>query len=245
MLLVDHLKRYEEGEAALRESVLHDRTRAHVWFKLGQVVGLHLGRYKEAEVACREMLTLAPDSIYGWLMLGRLLVCSLGRPAEGEAAFEKAVALAPEDAYVWNAIAWSRYIRGDLSDASLEAARTAVRLEGKVPSYVHTLSTILVTRGEWAEAEPYVRQFIAGDVDFLNECWSDILRFFAEAVVRGFHAEARALLVSMGLEERWEPLVRGLEVVARGTQLMGAYAPEMREAVRLVLRQIAPGVLEE
>jgi hypothetical protein len=81
---------------------------------------------------------------------------------------------------------------------------------------------------------------------FIDQNWRSVLAFFLGAVARGFTTNARALLASIGTSERWEPLDRALEVVERDdASILDRMAPEMREAVRLVLAQIAPKMIEE
>ncbi|MBL4685204.1 MAG: ATP-binding protein, partial [Nannocystaceae bacterium] len=104
-----------------------------------------------------------------------------------------------------------------------------------------TLATILVARGEWEEARPWAAQFLSTDDQFLTEVWISVLAFFRETVSSGFASEARELLREVGARERWEPLDRALDLLARhDLPAIGRLAPEMRTAVRLVLAAIAP-----
>jgi DNA-binding MarR family transcriptional regulator/GTPase SAR1 family protein len=128
----------------------------------------------------------------------------------------------------------------DLEEAA-NAAKRATAAGDKTP-FNNMLATILVARGNWNEAEPWARRFIGSeDDDFLIHTWFDILRFFAEAVRHGFVREARGLLASVGVAERWEPLDRALEIIENGDpDVLGCLSPEMREAVLLVLAKISP-----
>lgn len=242
--VLKHLERPAEAEQAYREALKLDPTEPWYWADLATILHFHLERFIEAEQAYREALARRPNMTSWWHTLGRLLQDKLGRSDEAEGAFREAVTWAPENAVSWNSLAWNLYTRGKELTEAVAAARTAGDLDSS-PYIAHTVATVLVASGEWAQAEPWARRFIGADAEFLDETWPDVLRFFAEAVTHGFHAEARALLVETGLGERWEPMVRALEVVARGVQQLGALAPEMREAVRLVLVRIAPDLLAE
>lgn len=158
---------------------------------------------------------------------------------EAIAASRESIARTPEDAASWNDLAWNLYLRGEDLKEAVTAAHMAVLL-GPSPRVAYTYATVLVASGEWAEARPWARQFLDAYAAALDERWADVLRFFAEAVARGAHRGAHRLLEDAGLADRWEPLLRALEVVARGNQQLEALAPEMREAVRLTLRWIAP-----
>ena len=235
--------RYSEAEIAYRETLKRDSTRVDILRALGHLLHRRLGRFEEAEVLYQEALAREPQYARWWMLLGELRAEQMRLPIEAGVAYREAVVVDPGYAEGWNSLAWFLYRHKGPLDEALKAAETAVALEVDSPHNIHTLSTIFVARGDWKAAEPYARQFISASQEVLDEIWADVLQFFVEVVAQGFYKEAQALLVSMGLEERWEPLVRGLEVVARGAQLLGTFAPEMREAVRLVLERIAPDVL--
>jgi tetratricopeptide (TPR) repeat protein len=235
--------KYEAAGVAFRRAVDLDPVPADGWLQLGVTLGLQPGCYGAAEVALREAISRGHKSVQTWTFLGALLR-EQGRFEAAVAAFREAVAIDPKASEGWNGLAYSLYCgRMGLEEAS-QAASVAIRLNGSDVNHAHTLATILMARGEWGAAEPYARQFIEGDAEFHDAMWGEILRFFAEAILHGFHNEARAMLVSMGLAERWMPLVHALDVAARGPQLLGTFAPEMREAIRLVLERVAPTALE-
>lgn len=236
--------RDDEAEHAFREAIARDASVPEYWENLAQVLHHRLGFYEDAEAAYREAISRGAKRATAWDGLGRLLQTHLGRDSDAESAYREATVSDPTYADGWNNLAWTLYVRHGATQEAVESARTAVCLD---PSdyKAHTVATILVAGGAWSEALPWTRQFLSANAAFLDEIWSDVLRFFAEAVTHGFHVESRTLLASLDVAERWEPLVRALEVVERGVQLLGALAPEMREAVRLVLQRIAPGVLDE
>lgn len=100
---------------------------------------------------------------------------------------------------------------------------------------------------DWPDAlEWFVLAFTGRHIRFLGENWDQVLIFFFLAVHRGFVAEARELVEKIGASERWETLDHALAIVAHGdSTALGGLAPEMREAVRLVLARISPRTLEE
>lgn len=121
-----------------------------------------------------------------------------------------------------------------------------IALNNKTPDCwsLSVLSLILVARGKWNKAVTYVTQLV-GDYGHRQDAgWLERDAFFAEVVKHRFIPQARALLAELALNERWEPLDRALELVeADEPAQLTAIAPEMREAVRLVLTRIAPDFL--
>ncbi|MEM9457425.1 MAG: AAA family ATPase [Myxococcota bacterium] len=106
------------------------------------------------------------------------------------------------------------------------------------------LSLILVARGNWNDAVTYARELLNKYSHHQDYGWFERDMFFAEAVKHQFIPQARALLFEFALDERWEPLDRALALIeADDPAQLAAIAPEMREAVRLVLSRIAPDFL--
>lgn len=69
----------------------------------------------------------------------------------------------------------------------------------------------------------------------------DVLRYVVEAMRHGALDEARTLLASGDAGEHWAPLHHALAVLEHGdASPLQRLAPEMREAVRLVLERISP-----
>jgi len=110
----------------------------------------------------------------------------------------------------------------------------------------HTLANLLVARDEWNEARPHAKRLLGAPDTYLAHYWPDILRFFNEVVEHGFITEARNLLAELDRSARWEPLDRALALLEHDDlESLGRLAPEMRDAVELVLAKIAPKALEE
>ncbi|MFZ4526368.1 MAG: AAA family ATPase, partial [Chlorobium sp.] len=72
-LLHVNLGRYEEAEAAYRQSIALDEKYAFLWNGLGSLLAEHLGRYEEAEAAYRQAITLDEKDAASWTRLGVLL----------------------------------------------------------------------------------------------------------------------------------------------------------------------------
>lgn len=108
-------------------------------------------------------------------------------------------------------------------------------------------ASIFLAAADWPKAAQWLAFALAEPhTKFINDNWSPTLDFFKFAVQTGFTREARALLVSIGTNERWEPLDRALQILEQeDTGALDRFAPEMREAVRLVLARISPQTLEE
>ena len=188
----------------------------------------------------------------GLVLLGDFWRGQLRRYDAAERAYRKAIELDPQSPDgAWLGLARTLYLkRQNLEEAAL-AARRELGVGGFLTfsSFLapFVLATISVALGDWPQAESIVRRFIEGQPERIqDEYWSVILEFFSEAVQRGFCARAREILVSAGINARWEPLDHALEVLEDGDPTrLDRLAPEMREAVRLVLVRISPHTLEE
>ncbi|MCB2263479.1 MAG: tetratricopeptide repeat protein, partial [Candidatus Thiosymbion ectosymbiont of Robbea hypermnestra] len=101
-LLMQHLGRYEEAEAAFRQAIELDPKYALPWNNLGILLKNHLDRHQEAEAAYRQAIELNPKDADPWYNLGILLKNHLDRHEEAEAAYRQAIGLAPQDAHPWN-----------------------------------------------------------------------------------------------------------------------------------------------
>lgn len=88
-------KRWHDSEAALREAIRLDSTKAEPFVNLGNLLS-DQNRSREAEVAYRKAVALDRSSASAQYNLG-LLLAQTGRPAEAEAALRRAVELAPDD----------------------------------------------------------------------------------------------------------------------------------------------------
>lgn len=97
ILLADHLKRYEEAEAAYRHAIELDPTYAWPWNNLGILLADPLKRYEEAEAAFRRAIELDPAFGSPWNGLGVLLQGPLKRHEEAEAAYRRAIELDPAE----------------------------------------------------------------------------------------------------------------------------------------------------
>lgn len=129
----------------------------------------------------------------------------------------------------------------------LDPAEENPRFSERHTPNVHALIIDSMAQGNWSIAEQWITELARATEDgFLSSLWTGTLEIFAEIVKRNLVSEARALLTSVGVAERWEPLVRALEIVEdQDLASLERLAPEMREAVRLVLARISPQILEE
>lgn len=98
-LLHERLGRYEEAEAAYRQSIALDEKDSAPWNNLGNLLQDHFGRYEEAEVAYRQAIALDEKFPPPWVGLGSLLQDHFGLYAEAEAAYRQAIALDKDDPY--------------------------------------------------------------------------------------------------------------------------------------------------
>jgi tetratricopeptide (TPR) repeat protein len=88
-------RRWHDAEAALREAIQLDSTKAPPFVNLGNLLS-DQNRTGEAEAAYRKAVLLDAQSAGAQYNLG-LLLAQTGRAAEAEAALRRAVELAPDD----------------------------------------------------------------------------------------------------------------------------------------------------
>lgn len=243
-LLHYRLKRHEDAEAAYRMALTHTPQLASAWDGLADLLHYDLGRHDEAESAYREAITRSPKWAKPWNNLGRLLGNHLERGKEAGDCYRQAVELAPTSADLRNDLAWHLFVTDGDVDEAIQLGRSAVEADSNDPYKTHTLACILTRTGNWPEAEPLARRFIAADEAYHTKTWTQELLFFAEAIKQGFASQARQLLSDLNRTERWQPLDLALQVAEAGsTDVLRRVAPEMRQAAELVLERIAPDLL--
>ncbi|MCA9705377.1 MAG: tetratricopeptide repeat protein [Myxococcales bacterium] len=243
-LLKNHLGRYEEAEAAYREAIERNPKYAAPWNGLGNLLKNHLGRYEEAEAAYREAIERDPSVAPPWNGLGILLQEHLGRYEEAEAAYREAIVRAPREGTYRANLAQALVLNGGSLEEAHALARSATEM-GEDPYRALVFALVLVAEHRWADAEPWARAFIGALDQFSKGLWPNVLRFFSEVVTHRFIPQARRLLAETNLSARWEPLDLALALLERDELSgLGRLAPEMREAVTLVISKIAPDALD-
>ena len=100
---------------------------------------------------------------------------------EALAVREDALRLAPDSPAIWNDLAWTLARLGRDLDRALELARRAVAAGGEDPRLLDTLATVLLARGEAAEARAVVEQALPGAE---GEVRDHLLRLRADASAR-------------------------------------------------------------
>ena len=125
----------------------------------------------------------------------------------------------------------------------MASALRAHRLAPDDLSILHTLATLLLSQGDWGNAEPLIKRLIAeGDEGFLEAIWPDILTLFREAVSNDLAAEALRLLDDSGAGARWRPLREALAAISSGNaRYLNAVAPEVREPARRIMERLLAG----
>lgn len=214
---------------------------------LGNILQDHFKAYDLAKHYYHRALASGHDYFAPWYNLG-ILHFRVNEYDAAEYAFRNSVALESDHTESWSYLAEILYKKNiDLLDAE-RAARAATGPTKKSRPY-HTLllATILAARGKWSEAERHMRECLREiENNPSSSWWAMILRFFAEAARQGLTTEARTFLSTIGTTGNWEPLDRALEIIEHGdTTVLARIAPEMREAVRLVLTKLWPHPFED
>jgi tetratricopeptide (TPR) repeat protein/DNA-binding transcriptional ArsR family regulator len=240
-VLIGDPNRRSEAESAYRKAA-EDPENARALERLGDLLK-YLAREAEAEEAYRGAIARDANSPWAWYGLASLLGERPNGRTEAEAAYRRALDLEPDASHFNNGFAWNLYQWGRSQEAAAHAM-AAWEADREEAGYAHTLATIEAALGRWAE-EP-VRTFLQAGDEYLQSIWPDVLRFFAEVVSHGLVDDARRVLRELGLIERYEPLDRALEIAAAGDATkLGRLAPEVRQAVVLVLERIAPDLSRE
>ncbi|WP_419636065.1 tetratricopeptide repeat protein, partial [Thiolapillus sp.] len=137
-----------------------------------------------------------------------------------------------------NALAWLYYEQQQNLDEAVELARTAVELDPEAPDARHTLATLLISSGNWAEAQIEATAFLQlGEPDWLETGWEDLLRFFLEAVRHNRATESVRLLEDTKSTERLRPLYVALKTLAEGPDQLTQVAPEVRQPAQALIKQ--------
>jgi tetratricopeptide (TPR) repeat protein len=232
--------REAEAEAAFRHAIKTNPRWVYAWVGLGDLLSRQRGRESEVENAYREALSINQRSEGAWTGLAQIL--SLRADPGAIDAYRQVVRLNPTDATAWNNLAWALYACGEgHTDEAENSARRTVELGNDIDA-IHTLATILVSRGKWSEAIQYAREFLSsGSGDSYEQIWPEIVSFFRECVKAGYTKEAVKLLTEFGLADRWRPLREALIAIAEGNRsYLRRVAPEIRQPAEKILIDLAP-----
>ena len=169
----------------------------------------------------------------------------LGQHQSALDGFRHCVELAPDDArYRCNLSVALVNSGGDLTEAH-EHASMAAKLRPSDPRARIIAADVAARLDQWPVAMEHALACLThGDDSYFESNWSDVLDFFAAAAEAGRASEARGLLLTTTPRDRWSPLVHALAAASEGSvDSLRSLAPEMREAVELALRRIAPHLL--
>ncbi|WP_419586294.1 tetratricopeptide repeat protein, partial [Thiolapillus sp.] len=175
------------------------------WNNLGAVLGKQ-GNLDEAINAFRRQLEINPDHERAWYNLG-IVLGKQGNLDGAIEAYRQGMQHPLIKGQCHNALAWLYYEQQQNLDEAVELARTAVELDPEAPDARHTLATLLISSGNWAEAQIEATAFLQlGEPDWLETGWEDLLRFFLEAVRHNRATESVRLLEDTKSTERLRPL---------------------------------------
>uniref|UniRef100_UPI003AF5FC69 tetratricopeptide repeat protein n=12 Tax=Thiolapillus sp. TaxID=2017437 RepID=UPI003AF5FC69 len=206
------------------------------WNNLGAVLGKQ-GNLDEAINAFRRQLEINPDHERAWYNLG-IVLGKQGNLDGAIEAYRQGMQHPLIKGQCHNALAWLYYEQQQNLDEAVELARTAVELDPEAPDARHTLATLLISSGNWAEAQIEATAFLQlGEPDWLETGWEDLLRFFLEAVRHNRATESVRLLEDTKSTERLRPLYVALKTLAEGPDQLTQVAPEVRQPAQALIKQ--------
>lgn len=170
-LLIEHLNRADEAEAAYYLAIELDSKFALPWYNLGRLLKSQHNRFDEAERAFRKAIELNPTYASAWKCLGSLLQNKANRVSEAAAAYRKALELEPNNASVWHDFGILLSDRLNKPEDAEKAYRRAVKLSPENASFLNNLAWQLYLNNKpLDEAEEYSRRSIIAsrDKDLIN-----------------------------------------------------------------------------
>ncbi|WP_419601375.1 tetratricopeptide repeat protein, partial [Thiolapillus sp.] len=206
------------------------------WNNLGAALGTQ-SNLDEAINALRQQIKVNPNHEEAWYNLGG----ALGKQGDLDGAinaYRQGMRHPLIKGQCHNALAWLYYEQQQNLDEAVELARTAVELDPEAPDARHTLATLLISSGNWAEAQIEATAFLQlGEPDWLETGWEDLLRFFLEAVRHNRATESVRLLEDTKSTERLRPLYVALKTLAEGPDQLTQVAPEVRQPAQALIKQ--------
>jgi tetratricopeptide (TPR) repeat protein len=165
-LLIEHLNRADEAEAAYYLAIELDPKFALPWHNLGRLLKEQRNRLDEAERAFRKAIELNPNYASAWKSLGSLLQHKLNRAPEAAAAYRKALELEPNDANMWHDFGILLSDTLNKPGDAEKAYRRAVKLNANNPTYLNNLAWQLYLNNKALdEAEEFSRRSVNADRD--------------------------------------------------------------------------------
>jgi tetratricopeptide (TPR) repeat protein len=165
-LLIEHLNRADEAEAAYYLAIELDPKFALPWHNLGKLLKEQRNRFDEAEQAFRKAIELNPSYASAWKSLGSLLQHKLNRVAEAAAVYRKALELEPNDAKMWDDLGTLLSDNLNKPAEAEKAYRRAVKLSPSNPAYLNNLAWQLYLNNKALdEAEEYSRRSVNAGPD--------------------------------------------------------------------------------
>jgi Flp pilus assembly protein TadD len=165
-LLVEHLNRADEAEAAYYLAIELDPKFALPWYNLGKLLKGQRNRFDEAERALRKAIELYPSYASAWKSLGSLLQQKPSRTSEAAAVYRKALELEPNDANLWHDFGILLSDNLNKPAEAEKAYRRAVKLNPSDPTYLNNLAWQLYLNNKALdEAEQYSRRSVNAGQD--------------------------------------------------------------------------------
>ncbi|WP_419629865.1 tetratricopeptide repeat protein, partial [Thiolapillus sp.] len=148
----------DEAINAFRQQIKVNPNHEEAWYNLGGSLGKQ-GNLDGAIEAFRKLLEINPDHESAWNNLGAVL----GKQGDLDGAinaYRQGMRHPLIKGQCHNALAWLYYEQQQNLDEAVELARTAVELAPEDPDARHTLATLLISSGNWAEAQIEATAFL-------------------------------------------------------------------------------------
>ncbi len=201
-------------EQVFRRSIEADPNVAVVWNSMGNLLQFFLQRYTEAETAYWTAIELDPQYIAPWNQKAYLLKNHFKQFDEAEKAYKKTIELDPRNPAMYNNFAWFLYQHGGRIDDAVALSERACELDLNDLYSIHTRATLLVKRGDWEEAVPFIRRVVQQEYPVPERTLSRAgLILFREIVEAERAPDAVALLDDLNAADPWSTIRRALEVI--------------------------------
>ena len=237
------MKRHDDALNAYEKALAVDSEKAEYWIEKAIFLQEAMDDHEQALLSYDKAIALEPNDVKH-LHRKALLLASTHRYDEAEAAYRKLTSLAPGELRIWYQLARTLYLHRVHLEEAENAARRARELAPSHPLVKHLLAAILGARDQWPEAIALMTECL-GALDGRIE-WSQIARFFWEAVQKSRARDAIQMLENVGLEQRWRPLWEALVTIDDGDRRrLRRLSPEVRGPTEQLIEQFTAEIPPE
>jgi len=198
---------------------------------------LSIGKKRLALRSLERALQANPSSVKAMLSFAIHARDLPGREEQAAEALRKVKDYSGNDGSTLNDVAWQLYLIDEMADAESFALR-AVEARPKDIHSEHTLATILLKRGKWTQAQPYITHIAQ-----LNDIEPPPLgeEYFVPMMAESFKQQSQATLDVVGTLKvpLWRSLVLAVnEAYAGGSGVFADQPPTLREKAAVIFASL-------